>query len=309
MKQHFGYALGVAAALGCTRMALGQAGRGQPTPVAAGTPKISPDGAAILFLSNRDGSRAFYTMSPTGENVRRVTPPDLGVISAVWAGDAAHVLVIARAAGTRMDSTRLLLGDLASGTWKQIAGGRLINSAASLDGRRVVFSAIDPAAQTGDLYMIGVAGAEAQPLTTGAGLKFGPVLSPDGKRLAFIRAEGRGSMSRLWIAKADASEPRPITSGDQVDEQPAWSPSGEWIAFQTSVRGKPRSDIALVRPDGTGRRTITLQPEDVRIETPSWFPDGKRLAVQSNRDGTMRSYVIDLTGKTLATLPAAPNLP
>ncbi|HVT40718.1 MAG TPA: hypothetical protein VHE78_16885 [Gemmatimonadaceae bacterium] len=303
MNQHLARTLGIGAALCCARMAFGQAASaGQPTPVAAGTPKVSPDGTAILFFSNRDGGRAFYVMSPTGENLRRVTPVDLDVISAAWAGDAGHVLVIARAAHTGMDSTRLLLGDLAAGTWKQIAGGRLINSAASLDGRRVVFSAIDRAAQTGDLYVVGVAGAEVRPLTTGAGLNFGPALSPDGQRLAFIRAELPERKPRLWIANANGSGPHPITTGDQVDEQPSWSPSGEWIAFQTSVRGKPRADIALVRPDGTGRRTITLQPEDYLIETPSWFPDGRRLAVQSNRDGTMRSYVIDLAGKILATL-------
>jgi Tol biopolymer transport system component len=41
-------------------------------PANDGLPAWSPDGSAIAFVSNRDGTWALYLMAPDGNNVRKV---------------------------------------------------------------------------------------------------------------------------------------------------------------------------------------------------------------------------------------------
>src|SRR5687767_473046 len=57
---------------------------------------------------------------------------------------------------------------------------------------------------------------------------------------------------------------------------PKWSPDGKWIAFSF-----PKSNgIGLVRPDGSGRRTLTSDPgSGYRF---AWSPDATRIAFRSD---------------------------
>ena len=88
-----------------------------------------------------------------------------------------------------------------------------------------------------------------------------------------------------------------------MHECPAWSFDGKRIAYQAlsrdKVSGKSDAIIRLVNADGSGDVAVGTHPRPSLDEMPSWFPDGKRLAIQSNRDGTMRIYIIDLKGEEL----------
>jgi Tol biopolymer transport system component len=46
--------------------------RDDAAPANDGLPAWSPDGSAIAFVSNRDGTWALYLMAPDGNNVRKV---------------------------------------------------------------------------------------------------------------------------------------------------------------------------------------------------------------------------------------------
>jgi Tol biopolymer transport system component len=56
-----------------------------------------------------------------------------------------------------------------------------------------------------------------------------------------------------------------------------WSPDGQWIAFVASGQiGAEKSDIYIVKVDGSGLRRLT-QPPAFHI-LPQWSPDGNQLA-------------------------------
>lgn len=70
---------------------------------------------------------------------------------------------------------------------------------------------------------------------------------------------------------------------------PKWSPDGTWIAFSF-----PKANgIGLIRPDGTGQRTLTSEPgSGYRF---AWSPDGTRIAFrQERRDLGARNYIISV---------------
>lgn len=125
-----------------------------------------------------------------------------------------------------------------------------------------------------------------------------PSFSADGSQIVFVsfRSGGLG----LWIMDSDGSKPRQVSEGGV---QPSWSPTGEWIAFSDGVEQGDDigddtvldTDIFVVRPDGTGRRSLT----GIRGEKefyPSWSPDGKQIAFVSDMSGRDQVYVMNVDG-------------
>ncbi|QFU76271.1 DUF5050 domain-containing protein [Halioglobus maricola] len=51
------------------------------------SPKVSPDGSRVVFLSNRDGNQEIYTMNIDGSNQQRVTYSDDENWGPVWSAD------------------------------------------------------------------------------------------------------------------------------------------------------------------------------------------------------------------------------
>ena len=107
-----------------------------------------------------------------------------------------------------------------------------------------------------------------------------PAWSPDRTRIAFVRQGRRlGSGYQVWVMNADGSRARQITRG-QVDVEPDWSPDGRSIVYRGNSPNGRTFDLYVVRPDGSGRRNLTRNPNAVSVTDPSWAPDSRRIAFQ-----------------------------
>ena len=97
--------------------------------------------------------------------------------------------------------------------------------------------------------------------------------SPDAKQLVF-EVGTPGAPIKIWDLRSNAV--KTLDSG----AAPVWSPSGEWIAYFYGGNG-----VKVVRPDGTGGRTIVELPRAGFInrrqlefrESPVWSPDSAHL--------------------------------
>jgi Tol biopolymer transport system component len=106
----------------------------------------------------------------------------------------------------------------------------------------------------------------------------------------------------IRIIRADSTDDHAVTSGPATEFEPAFSPDGRMIAF-SSDRADPasgRTDIWLVKPDGTGLRRLTT---NLNARGPTWSPDGKRIAMSSDTGIT----TISATGKS--PVPVTTNNP
>jgi TolB protein len=118
-----------------------------------------------------------------------------------------------------------------------------------------------------------------------------PTWSPDGSQIAFASTGAFNDSWRIWVVNADGSGVRRLT--DEFSTAPAWSPDGTRIAYLTAGAG-----VALVSPDGSGRRQVTFPPSGFSDEAPSWSPDGSRLvfARRATFGNAPQLYVIDADG-------------
>ena len=97
----------------------------------------------------------------------------------------------------------------------------------------------------------------------------------------------------IRIIRADSTDDHAVTSGPATEFEPAFSPDGRLIAF-SSDRADPasgRTDIWVVKPDGTGLRRLTT---NLNARGPAFSPDGKRIAISTDTGIT----TISATGKS-----------
>lgn len=209
----------------------GKARRLTNSPVADESPRWSPDGLTIAFLSDRpkpgaktdepktgaadEGKRQIWMIRPDGGEAWIFTDAKGGVSSFDWSGDGKTIAFLSREpkseerrkkekdkddAWTPAEMypwARLWAIDVASRKATQLTSGNLHVTGFSIspDGRQVAFAGqptpLIPDQFHSDLYKVAATGGRATPLVTREGVDNQPSWSPDGRWIAFVSQEGR----------------------------------------------------------------------------------------------------------------------
>ena len=217
------------------------------------SPRWSPDGAQLAFVSNRPSSLSPATRESTEEKAAKIEPlkPAGKPKPQIW--------LIRVAGGEARQLTRTDDGASAP-AW-------------SPDGRTVAFLATtDPAGEVGVPAPGHTKVADERIVT----------------KLRY-RFDGRGYIDRyrhVWTIPAEGGNATQLTFGDADDGQMAWSPDGRVIAFVANRHPdrdqENRSLVYSVPAHGGEVRCLT--DGDFDFESPSWSPDGTRLAVMGVDD-------------------------
>ena len=152
------------------------------------------------------------------------------------------------------------------------------------DGARIVFSLL------GDLYLLPIAGGEAQRITSGPAYDVQPRFSPDGTQIAF--ASDRLGIENLWVCDLAGGAARALTQEKEVTvSAPAWAPSGDWVVGRKRITDA--SSLATVElwmwhvKGGQGVR-LSKREEQPDAADPIFAPDGDRFVYYSARDARYR---------------------
>jgi TolB protein len=210
------------------------------------SPHCSPDGARIVFNSDKVWDQDIYILSlvPRVEE-RRLTRAFRLEQSPEWSPDGRKIaysangdIFVANPDGSgAVNLTRHPSIDV-SPTW-------------SPDGRQIAFTS--DRAGSPQIYVMNSSGGDVRRITSG-GYSTDPSWSPNIKinKIAFVRVEG--SESNIFTINPDGSDEKRLTSGGR-NENPSWSPDGYYIAF-TSTRGGAK-DIYLMYLNGENQRKLT----------------------------------------------------
>ena len=276
---------------------------------AATSPKWSPDGKWLAFLSPRVGERVqIFAIRPDGGEAMQLTKLETPVSSFSWSHDGKHIAFTAPEAPTEAEKDRKEhLGDYevvrrdyqhvhlwtidveqalrSPSSGRQRTKGRDLSVSAfawAPDDRRIAFSAtVNPDVingSTADIYVLTTADDRMKKVVDQPGPDNGPQWSPDGRQIAFTTAMGRDRSfvltSRIAVIEADGGKARSIS--DSFDEMPSlvdWAPTGLYF----SALQKTASHLFRVDPT-SGVVARVSAPEDLMGGSFTLTADGRRLA-------------------------------
>jgi dipeptidyl aminopeptidase/acylaminoacyl peptidase len=244
------------------------------------TPRWSPDGTKLAFVSNREGEKKqVYVMPTDGGEPMRLTDLKEDAGELAWSPDGTRIAFSARVPDEAYDEE-----DDKKRRPRRItrAQYKLDNVGWTTDRRTHIF--VVPADGSG----------EAVQLTDGDYEDSTPTWSPDGSRIAFAsNREDDWDISPngfLYVVDAAGGEPTRLTTDESAYSNPAWSPDGRLIACYWNPGGwnQPRHNRVAVVDAETGERTVLTEDLDRQcapyplVGEPLWGGDFVYFAVEDH---------------------------
>ena len=273
-----------------------------------GTPRWSPDGATIAFLSGgvpptEPGAakppKQLSLVPAAGGAARRLTDPLDDCSEPAWAPDGSGLVVVVKEpADPSQAADAIRVYDRIR--YKSDEGGLL-------DLRRK------------HLWWVPLDGAPRR-LTDGDWDDTEPAFSPDGSEIAFVSNRSgerdRNTVADLWVVGREGGETRRITDERGAYGNPSWSPDGRSVTGYGVARavGSQAANVRLWRFPATGGgeapgsdllgdwdRTVgSVVIGDIRGQTitlpPTWSRDGRRVYFVGSDQGTANLYSCAATG-------------
>jgi dipeptidyl aminopeptidase/acylaminoacyl peptidase len=246
------------------------------------SPRWSPDGATIAFLSKRAGdeARQIYLISNDGGEARRLTAHPTDVADIAWSPDGRSIYFLAADPKTEEEKARekarddvyafeenskqrhLWRADVQTGRASRVTEGdfSVLEYRLSRDGRRIAHRR-GPTPLVGDsdrseVWLMDADGGGARRLTDNRVAESGPELSPDGTRVLFVADANERFETyyngRIFVVPAAGGAARAVTGGLPYEvESAAWGADERTIVFVANMGVHSEIfelDVASLRP-------------------------------------------------------------
>jgi len=123
-------------------------------------------------------------------------------------------------------------------------------------------------------------------------------LSPDGRHAAYV--SDRSGSPKVWVQPVGSELTFLVDTGEHPVVSVHWSTGGGWLACVLAPGGAPRTEVWLVRPDGSTLHQVAGFGPD-SAENVRWLPGRPLLAVTENLATTLLVDAEHGTRETIAT--------
>jgi Tol biopolymer transport system component len=274
-------------------------------------PQSSP--GVIAFTSDRgDDIQRYYMIPASGGEAKRLDLPDPVIIQPLaWSPDGSRIAFVARVPTPARQVHQIFVANANGSGIRQLTNAPDNDAdwpAWSPDGRTIAY--FDNGVGAWGINVVPADGSSApRRLTATTRIPLSrPTWSPDGSRIAFGGRDDTPEAYGLFIVGADGAALVRVLTNDFI-RNPAWSPDGSSIAFIDDFGDAVTSSgrrLAVVAPDGTGRRYLT--PAEGFVEWPSWSPDGRSLVFQRNVETNSHLFVMNVATGQSRQLTDGPQL-
>ncbi len=266
------------------------------------SPRWSPDGKRLAYVSDRGGSAQLYIRyMDTGESfpiTSAPTPPT----NPAWSADGTQLAYVALAPEAALVIGKPLTPPPGA-TW----------SAPPKYTDKFAFRFND----VGEVapgwmhaFVVRADGGQPHQVTSGnyhhAGLPYQPSTvswTPDGTELVFSARriddwELKTTESDLWAANVNTGAMRRLTERAGPDQSPVVSPDGKLIAYtgyDDRHVGYQNTMLYVMNRDGSGKRTLSTKI-DQSVGRPIWAADSKGVYVQFDEKGNTKVALLALDG-------------
>ena len=269
----------------------------------ANSPRWSPDGKTLAFLSARateapSGAAAetprpqiFLLPIGSGGEAAPLTKLKNGAQSFQWSPDGARIVCVA-ATGP---SDNVAPADRKSDVRHYAHAGIYFNDTGWYDDKRR------------HLWVINLPGGEAKRITDGQDWNdTDPEWSPDGTRIAFVsdrtgKAYDGGQNTDVWTVAATGGALTKISDHEFEDDQPRWSADGKQILFAGKTKSRQFSKLYRTSSSGGAASTLAVDDLDLIPKELEW-PRGDTFLFQTGFKGTSQIFRGDLKTRRVSPL-------
>jgi dipeptidyl aminopeptidase/acylaminoacyl peptidase len=279
-------------------------------PASDSSPRWSPDGKAIYFLSTRSGSSQVWSIPANGGEAARVTSLPLDVGSFAVSPDGNLLVVSAEVfPGKSLAESAKIVEE----NGKKQASGRMYDSLLFrhwdtwADGRRNHLFVV-PAGGGAAVDIMPVMDADAPSKPFGGAEEY--TFTPDSKSVVFAareagREEAWSTNFDLYIASIDGKSLQNLTVENKAwDTQPAFSPDGKTLAYLAMERAGFEADRfrIMIRSWPEGKTRVLTQEWDRSPTELVWSSDGKTIYASADNLGQHSLFAIDATTGAARTI-------
>ena len=297
------------------------------SPQTSNSPRWSPDGKSLAFLSSRPDSTSAPTASPNptagptppaaagamseqprnqvyllsmnGGEAKRITNLKNGVSLFRWSPDGTRLLVVSRKGPT--DSRTGESRDRSDVRHYKNSSYKF-NDTGWFDDRR------------SHLWVVDVKTGSARQITDGNDWNDSdPQWSPDGTRIAFVsnrtgKEYDENRNTDIWVINVDGSSSlTKISDHDEADNQPRWSPDGKWIAFTGELHDRDHPKIWLAPSAGGAPSVLAANGLDLIPGGLEWSDAGKSIYFETGVKGENHLFRVGVGNKSVTQVTSGPR--
>jgi dipeptidyl aminopeptidase/acylaminoacyl peptidase len=216
------------------------------------SPRWSPDGRYLAFVSDRGEKSQLYLAPLDGGEALRLTKEPSGVSQPAWSPDGRRIAFISRT-GPYKEAKERNVHEKAEP--KVIRDLRYkLDGVGFFDKRRA------------HIFVADIESGESTQITKGDWNDDQPSWSPNGRQIAFISDREKDRFQRQWrsdvyVVGATGGQPRKLTRSLGACAQPTFSPDGRNVAFvghEHGEAGLSKNMHLLIVPSSGGRVPVSV---------------------------------------------------
>jgi dipeptidyl aminopeptidase/acylaminoacyl peptidase len=267
------------------------------------SPRWSPDGERLAFISARDGEDQIWTIDVSSGALKKITSISTGAGDPVWSPDGNWIAFTSDIYPECKDDAcnKRMADEHAQSKVKPHIAERLLyrHWKSWKDGTRSHIFVVS--AQGGEARDLTPGDYDAPPFSLGGMTDY--AFSPDSKELAFAsnhdKVEAISTNGDIWLVSVRGGTTKNITAANRAyDGSPRFSPDGRFIAYRSqTIPGFESDRFRLMLYDRkTGRARSLTESLDSWVDEFTFSSDSQTIYLTAEDRGEAPIYSVSVNG-------------